>query len=86
MKIKTFLGPEMASHVHKITNVPVLMILMGANPLLRPLEKSGSTPSSGPCNGFVRIKIIKSLRPAPYKDIYYLLIYLKVDDDLALAS
>jgi hypothetical protein len=37
----TFLGPEMAAHVHKITNVPVLMILMGANPLLGLLEKVG---------------------------------------------
>jgi hypothetical protein len=38
-------GPE--THVHKITNVPVfirrldLMILMQANPLLRPLEGVG---------------------------------------------
>ncbi len=39
MKIKTFLGPEIAKHIHKITNVPVLTIWMGANPLLGPLEK-----------------------------------------------
>jgi hypothetical protein len=46
-KIETFLGPEMATHVHKITNVPGflgrldLIILMRANPLLGPLEEVG---------------------------------------------
>jgi hypothetical protein len=25
LKIKTFLGPEMATHIHKITNVPVFL-------------------------------------------------------------
>jgi len=42
------LGPEMLTHVHKITDVHVffiwrsdLMILMGANTLLGPLEKMG---------------------------------------------
>ncbi len=43
LKIETFLGHEMATHVHKVTSVPVfyrldLMILMGVNPLLGPLE------------------------------------------------
>jgi hypothetical protein len=44
------------------------MILMGANPLLGPMEGVGpenlgisaSTPSNGPSNGFARIKIITS--------------------------
>jgi hypothetical protein len=48
------------THVHKATNVPVfiwfldLMILMGANPLLGPLE------GVGPWNRFAHIKIITS--------------------------
>jgi hypothetical protein len=33
-------GPKVAAHVHKITNVPVLMVMMGANPW-GPLEKVG---------------------------------------------
>jgi hypothetical protein len=78
LKTETFLGPEMAmseTHVYKITNVPVffiwlldLMILMRANPLLRPLE--GVDPDIltfldpngirfDPCQ-FARIKIIMS--------------------------
>jgi hypothetical protein len=31
----------MTTHVHKITNVPVSMIMMEENPLLGPLEKVG---------------------------------------------
>ncbi len=62
MKIKTFLVPEMATsetHVHKITNVPVLYMALGHNDFGGGGESiHGPLEGGGPCNGFACIKII----------------------------
>ncbi len=70
LKIKTFLGPEMATsetHVHKIINVPVLCMALVLNDFDTGKYITIAIGRVGPEIGDFDSNKSKSLRSAPYK-------------------